>query len=139
MERYYDLGKATDHIVGVEYCRLRGRNKEGSDSIDIFGWLGYPTQIELNFLCRDSILVAPLVLHPALFSDLARAWMREFQEWLSSDFKATSKHLQPGRDLSGHLLKLDTLYTSLPKKNSSIIWDSLLTASIRKTNGGPDR
>ena len=72
----------------IEYYPPRGDAKEGWDNIDIFGWLGYPMQIKINFLCRDSILAAPLVLDLVLFMDLAqRAGMRGMQEWLSFYFK----------------------------------------------------
>ncbi len=77
------------HKVCINYYPPRGDNKEGWDNIDIFGWLGYPMQIKVNFLCRDSILAAPLVLDLALFSDLAkRAGMKGIQEWLSFYFKS---------------------------------------------------
>ena len=77
------------HKVRINYYPPRGDNKEGWDNIDIFGWLGYPMQIKVDFLCRDSILAAPLVLDLALFSDLAqRAGMSGVQEWLSFYFKS---------------------------------------------------
>jgi len=77
------------HAVRINYYPPRGDAKEGWDNIDIFGWLGYPMQIKVNFLCRDSILAAPLVLDLVLFLDLAqRAGMRGIQEWLSFYFKA---------------------------------------------------
>ncbi len=77
------------HSVKINYYPPRGDAKEGWDNIDIFGWLGYPMQIKINFLCRDSILAAPLVLDLVLFLDLARrAGMRGIQEWLSFYFKA---------------------------------------------------
>ena len=77
------------HRVNIQYYPPRGDNKEGWDNIDIFGWLGYPMQIKINFLCRDSILAAPLVLDLALFLDLAqRAGMHGIQEWLSFYFKS---------------------------------------------------
>ncbi len=81
-------GKFT-HKVRINYYPPRGDNKEGWDNIDIFGWLGYPMQIKVDFLCRDSILAAPIVLDLALFFDLAkRAGMRGIQEWLSFYFKS---------------------------------------------------
>src|ERR1017187_3684322 len=81
---YPDLYKEFYHKVRIEYYPPRGDAKEGWDNIDIFGWLGYPMQIKINFLCRDSILAAPLVLDLVLFMDLAqRAGMRGIQEWLS--------------------------------------------------------
>ena len=73
----------------INYYPPRGDNKEGWDNIDIFGWMGYPMQIKVDFLCRDSILAAPLVLDLALFFDLAaRAGEKGVQEWLSFYFKA---------------------------------------------------
>ncbi|MFW6058083.1 MAG: inositol-3-phosphate synthase [Persicimonas sp.] len=77
------------HKVRIDYYPPRGDNKEGWDNIDIFGWLGYPMQIKINFLCRDSILAAPLVLDLALFADLAhRAGLSGVQRWLSFYFKS---------------------------------------------------
>ena len=78
-----------DHVVRINYYPPAGDNKEGWDNIDIFGWMGYPMQIKVNFLCRDSILAAPLVLDLALFMDLAqRAGESGLQDWLSFYFKA---------------------------------------------------
>ena len=86
---YPDLYKELCHVVRINYYPPRGDNKEGWDNIDIFGWLGYPMQLKINFLCRDSILAAPIVLDVALFLDLAkRAGMYGIQEWLSFYFKA---------------------------------------------------
>src|SRR4029079_1667988 len=77
------------HKVRINYYPPRGDNKEGWDNIDLFGWLNYPMQIKIDFLCRDSILAAPLVLDLVLFMDLAqRTGMRGIQEWLSFYFKA---------------------------------------------------
>ncbi|HWO72450.1 MAG TPA: inositol-3-phosphate synthase [Dehalococcoidia bacterium] len=77
------------HKVRINYYPPRGDNKEGWDNIDIFGWLGYPMQIKVDFLCRDSILAAPLVLDLTLFLDLARrAGLKGIQEWLSFYFKS---------------------------------------------------
>ncbi len=90
------------HKVRINYYPPRGDNKEGWDNIDIFGWLGYPMQIKVDFLCRDSILAAPLVLDLALFFDLAqRAGMHGVQEWLSFYFKSpqTAPGLYPEHDL----------------------------------------
>jgi myo-inositol-1-phosphate synthase len=88
-EVYPDLYGNVDHVVRINYYPPRGDNKEGWDNIDIFGWMGYPMQIKVNFLCRDSILAAPLVLDLALFMDLAmRAGSHGLQEWLSFYFKA---------------------------------------------------
>ena len=78
-----------DHVVRINYYPPRGDNKEGWDAIDIFGWLGYPMEIKIDFSCRDSILAAPLVLDLVLFLDLAaRAGMSGIQDWLSFYFKA---------------------------------------------------
>ncbi len=88
-EVYPDLYQQIDHVVRINYYPPRGDNKEGWDNIDIFGWLGYPMQIKVDFLCRDSILAAPIVLDLALFMDLAaRAGASGVQEWLSFYFKA---------------------------------------------------
>jgi myo-inositol-1-phosphate synthase len=90
------------HKVRINYYPPRGDNKEGWDNIDIFGWLGYPMQIKVDFLCRDSILAAPLVLDLALFFDLAqRAGLSGVQEWLSFYFKSpqTAPGLYPEHDL----------------------------------------
>ena len=86
---YPDLYKDFYHKVTINYYPPRGDNKEGWDNIDIFGWLGYPMQIKVNFLCRDSILAAPIVLDLAIFLDLAqRAGMSGNQEWLSFYWKS---------------------------------------------------
>jgi myo-inositol-1-phosphate synthase len=101
-------GKFT-HKVRINYYPPRGDNKEGWDNIDIFGWLGYPMQIKVDFLCRDSILAAPIVLDLALFFDLAkRAGMRGIQEWLSFYFKSPmcAPELYPEHDLFIQLMKL---------------------------------
>jgi len=90
------------HKVRINYYPPRGDNKEGWDNIDIFGWMGYPMQIKVDFLCRDSILAAPLVLDLALFFDLAqRAGLKGVQEWLSFYFKSpqTAPGLYPEHDL----------------------------------------
>jgi myo-inositol-1-phosphate synthase len=88
-DAYPDLYGNIDHVVRINYYPPRGDNKEGWDNIDIFGWMGYPMQIKVNFLCRDSILAAPLVLDLALLFDLAaRAGGTGVQEWLSFYFKA---------------------------------------------------
>jgi myo-inositol-1-phosphate synthase len=108
-EIYPTLYKDFSHIVRINYYPPRGDNKEGWDNIDIFGWLGYPMQIKIDFLCRDSILAAPLVLDLALFLDLAqRSGMRGIQEWLSFYFKSpmTAPDLYPEHDLFIQLMKL---------------------------------
>ncbi len=88
-ETYPDLYGNVDHVVRINYYPPRGDNKEGWDAIDIFGWMGYPMQIKIDFLCRDSILAAPIVLDLALFMDLAaRANEYGVQEWLSFYLKA---------------------------------------------------
>ena len=97
------------HAVRINYYPPRGDAKEGWDNIDIFGWLGYPMQIKIDFLCRDSILAAPLVLDLVLFLDLAqRAGLKGIQEWLSFYFKApmTAPGLYPEHDVFIQLMKL---------------------------------
>jgi myo-inositol-1-phosphate synthase len=97
------------HAVRINYYPPRGDAKEGWDNIDIFGWLGYPMQIKIDFLCRDSILAAPLVLDLVLFLDLAqRAGMKGIQEWLSFYFKGpmTAEGLYPEHDIFIQLMKL---------------------------------
>jgi myo-inositol-1-phosphate synthase len=106
---YPELYKTIHHKVRINYYPPRGDNKEGWDNIDIFGWLGYPMQIKVDFLCRDSILAAPIVLDLILFLDLAqRAGMRGIQEWLSFYFKSpmTAPKLYPEHDLFIQLMKL---------------------------------
>ncbi|NNF37507.1 MAG: inositol-3-phosphate synthase [Gemmatimonadetes bacterium] len=99
---YPDLYSDMYHKVRINYYPPRGDNKEGWDNIDIFGWMGYPMQIKVDFLCRDSILAAPIVLDLALFLDLAgRAGQSGIQEWLSFYFKApqTLPGLYPEHDI----------------------------------------
>jgi myo-inositol-1-phosphate synthase len=106
---YPDLYKDLYHKVRINYYPPRGDNKEGWDNIDIFGWLGYPMQIKIDFLCRDSILAAPIVLDLALFLDLAqRSGMKGIQEWLSFYFKSPmcAPELYPEHDLFIQLMKL---------------------------------
>jgi myo-inositol-1-phosphate synthase len=106
---YPDLYGKIHHKVRINYYPPRGDNKEGWDNIDIFGWLGYPMQIKVDFLCRDSILAAPLVLDLVLFLDLAkRAGMRGIQEWLSFYFKSPmcAPELYPEHDLFIQSMKL---------------------------------
>jgi myo-inositol-1-phosphate synthase len=106
---YPDLYKDISHVVRINYYPPRGDNKEGWDNIDIFGWLGYPMQLKINFLCRDSILAAPIVLDVALFLDLAkRAGMHGIQEWLSFYFKSPmhASEVYPEHDLFIQLMKL---------------------------------
>ena len=106
---YPDLYGNIFHKVRINYYPPRGDNKESWDNIDIFGWLGYPMQIKVDFLCRDSILAAPLVLDLALFFDLAgRSGMSGIQEWLSFYFKSPqhAEGLYPEHDLFIQLMKL---------------------------------
>jgi myo-inositol-1-phosphate synthase len=108
-DKYPDLYKDFCHVVRINYYPPRGDNKEGWDNIDIRGWLGYPMQIKIDFLCRDSILAAPLVLDLALLLDFAkRAGMLGIQEWLSFYFKSpmTAPGLYPEHDLFIQLMKL---------------------------------
>jgi myo-inositol-1-phosphate synthase len=106
---YPDLYEKLCHVVRINYYPPRGDNKEGWDNIDLFGWLGYPMQLKINFLCRDSILAAPIVLDVALFLDLAkRTGMAGIQEWLSFYFKSPmhAPGLYPEHDLFIQLMKL---------------------------------
>ncbi len=106
---YPELYKDLCHVVRINYYPPRGDNKEGWDNIDIFGWLNYKMQLKVNFLCRDSILAAPIVLDVALFLDLAkRAGMAGIQEWLSFYFKSPqhAPGLYPEHDLFIQLMKL---------------------------------
>jgi myo-inositol-1-phosphate synthase len=108
-EKYPELYKDFYHKVRINYYPPRGDEKEGWDNLDIFGWLGYPMQIKIDFLCRDSILAAPIVLDLALFSDLAkRANLKGIQEWLSFYFKSPihGPGLYPEHDLFIQLMKL---------------------------------
>lgn len=108
-ELYPELYKEIHHMVRINYYPPRGDNKEGWDNIDIFGWMGRKMQIKINFLCRDSILAAPLVLDLVLFTDLAqRANMPGIQEWLSFYFKSpmTAPSVYPEHDLFIQLIKL---------------------------------
>jgi len=101
-EMYPDLYDDIYHKVRINYYPPRGDNKEGWDNIDVFGWMGYGMQIKIDFLCRDSILAAPIVLDLALFQDLARrAGMHGIQEWLSFYFKSpqTAPGLYPEHDI----------------------------------------
>ena len=109
-ELYPQLYADMYHKVRINYYPPRGDNKEGWDNIDIFGWLGYPMQIKINFLCRDSILAAPIVLDLAIFLDLAkRAGFSGIQEWLSFYFKSpqTAPGLYPQHDLFIQQMKLE--------------------------------
>lgn len=106
---YPELYENLCHVVRINYYPPRGDNKEGWDNIDLVGWLGYPMQLKINFLCRDSILAAPIVLDLALFLDLAkRASLSGIQEWLSFYFKSPmhAPGLYPEHDLFIQLMKL---------------------------------
>jgi myo-inositol-1-phosphate synthase len=106
---YPDLYARLCHVVRINYYPPRGDNKEGWDNIDLVGWLGYPMQLKINFLCRDSILAAPIVLDLALFLDLAkRSGSAGIQEWLSFYFKSPmhAAGLYPEHDLFIQMMKL---------------------------------
>ncbi len=108
-EKHPELYKDLYHKVRINYYPPRGDAKEGWDNIDIRGWLNYPMQIKIDFLCRDSILAAPIVLDLAIFLDLAnRADMKGIQEWLSFYFKSpqAKKGLQPFHDIFVQMMKL---------------------------------
>jgi myo-inositol-1-phosphate synthase len=111
-ELYPELYKDFYHKVRINYYPPRGDNKEGWDNLDIFGWLGYPMQIKIDFLCRDSILAAPIVLDLVLFMDLAQRCpemaRKGIQEWLSFYFKSpmTAPTLYPEHDIFIQLMKL---------------------------------
>lgn len=108
-ELYKELYSDYYHKVRINYYPPRGDNKEGWDNIDIFGWLGYPMELKINFLCRDSILAAPIMLDLILFTDLAqRSNMKGIQEWLSLFFKSPmhSENVVPEHDLFIQSMKL---------------------------------
>jgi myo-inositol-1-phosphate synthase len=116
-EVYPTLYGDIHHVVRINYYPPRGDNKEGWDAIDIFGWLGYPMQIKVDFLCRDSILAAPIVLDLALFMDLAqRAGQSGVQEWLSFYFKA------PQAEVEGILPEHDLFIQQTKLKNTLREW-----------------
>ena len=109
-----------DHKVRIDYYPPRGDNKEGWDNIDIFGWMGYPMQIKVNFLCRDSILAAPIVLDLALLLDLAqRAELSGVQEWLSFYFKSpqTQNGTLPEHDLFNQKRDLEEVLLALRQQS----------------------
>lgn len=115
-EIHEDLYGEYEHQVHIHYYKPRGDNKEGWDNIDIFGWLDYPMQIKINFLCRDSILAAPIVLDLVLLLDLAqRSGLSGIQDWLSFYFKSpmVPSNLDPEHDLFLQLNKLHTMLKSL--------------------------
>ena len=108
-EKYPSLYGNVSHVVRINYYPPRGDNKEGWDNIDIFGWMGYPMQIKVNFLCRDSILAAPIVHDLVLFMDFAkRAGLHGIQEWLSFYWKSPQAPtgVYPEHDLFIQLMKL---------------------------------
>ncbi|MFA3782870.1 inositol-3-phosphate synthase [Melioribacteraceae bacterium 4301-Me] len=113
---YPDLYGNYFHKVRINYYPPRGDNKEGWDNIDIFGWLGYQMQLKINFLCRDSILAAPIVLDLVLFADLAqRSSMKGIQEWMSLFFKSPihSPNVIPEHDLFIQMMKLKNTLRNL--------------------------
>jgi len=117
---YPDLYKNFYHKVRINYYPPRGDNKEGWDNIDIFGWMGYPMQIKIDFLCRDSILAAPIVLDLALFLDAAkRSGMSGIQEWLSFYLKSpqAKKGLTPQHDIFKQLSKLENTIRHIAGKD----------------------
>ena len=120
-DMYPELYKDLQHQVHINYYKPRGDNKEGWDNIDISGWMDYPMQIKVNFLCRDSILAAPIVLDLALFLDLAqRAGMGGVQEWLSFYFKSPMTPMpsaKPEHDLFiQHMMLKNTLRAMMGEK-----------------------
>ena len=120
-DAYPDLYGNVDHVVRINYYPPRGDNKEGWDNIDIFGWMGYPMQIKVNFLCRDSILAAPLVLDLALFFDLAaRAGESGVQEWMSFYFKAPM--ISPENEREGLHPEHDIFIQQIKLKNTLRSW-----------------
>jgi len=120
-EEYPRLYGDISHVVRINYYPPRGDNKEGWDNIDIFGWMGYPMQIKVDFLCRDSILAAPLVLDLALFFDLAaRAGEKGVQEWLSFYFKSPQ-----------------TADPALPPEHDIFIQQTKLKNTLREWMGEP--
>jgi myo-inositol-1-phosphate synthase len=113
---YPELYGDVTHVVKINYYKPRGDAKEGWDNIDITGWLGYPMQVKINLLARDSILAAPIVLDLVLFLDLARrAGMRGIQEWLSFYFKSpmTLPELYPEHNLFAQQTKLENTLRSI--------------------------
>ena len=118
-EEYPDLYSNLYHKIRIEYYPPRGDNKESWDNIDIVGWLGERMQIKVDFLCKDSILAAPVVLDLALFIDLSqRAGLRGIQEWLGFYLKAplTKQGIKPVNDLSLQLLKLENTLRFISKE-----------------------
>ena len=129
------------HKVRINYYPPHGDNKEGWDNIDLFGWLGYPMQIKVNFLCRDSILAAPLVLDLVLFLDLAqRAGLRGIQEWLSFYFKSPmcAPELYPEHDLFIQSMKLkNTLRWLMDEELVTHLGVEYYESDMRRLTGEP--
>ena len=128
---YPELYNDMTHSVRIDYYPPRGDNKEGWDNIDIFGWMGYPMQIKINFLCRDSILAAPLVLDLALFMDLSqRAGMNGVQDWLSFYFKAPQRNgeFMPPHDLFKQRTNMLTTLRELSQRTEVAAKETLKTA-----------
>ncbi len=126
-ELYPDLYGTYYHKVRINYYPPRGDNKEGWDNIDIFGWLGYPMQLKINFLCRDSILAAPIVLDLILFADLAkRSGMKGIQDWMSLFFKSPmhSDDVVPEHDLFIQMMKLKNTLRKLMNESPITHLDS---------------
>lgn len=119
-DKYPELYKNMYHKVRINYYPPKGDDKESWDNIDIFGWLGYKMQIKVNFLCKDSILAAPVVLDLAIFMDLAqRSNMKGIQEWLSFYFKSpqTKEGLEPLHDIFLQKIKLENTLRYLMGEN----------------------
>ena len=129
---YPDLYKDISHVVRINYYPPRGDNKEGWDNIDLVGWLGYKMQLKINFLCRDSILAAPIVLDLALFLDLAkRAGMSGIQEWLSFYFKSPmhAPGLYPEHDLFIQSMQLKNTLRYMMGEELTRLWCWSITPS----------
>jgi myo-inositol-1-phosphate synthase len=131
-EQAPDLYGKLDHKVRIDYYPPRGDNKEGWDNIDIFGWMGYPMQIKINFLCRDSILAAPLVLDLALLLDAAgRAGNAGVQEWMSFFFKAPQTLTDEQTPVHDLFLQLDMLHHEVRRMGRALdapVWRSVAAA-----------
>ena len=129
---YPDLYDEIHHVVRINYYPPRGDNKEGWDNIDIFGWLGYPMQLKVDFLCRDSILAAPIVLDLALFMDLAaRSGESGVQEWLSFYFKAP----QSSNETAGGDAEIDTEDADSEIEHDLFIQQTKLKNTLREWMG----
>ena len=132
-ELYSDIS----HVVNINYYPPRGDQKEGWDNIDIFGWLGYPMQIKINFLCRDSILAAPLVLDIALFMDLAqRAGLAGTLDWMGFFFKAPMTTTgEPVHDLFAQKNNLDAALCAVARRWSDLGKDKPEPAQVPAWGG----